>query len=165
MMDREISKVRQFVHLTSQTDYALRLLMHLGKIAPAQRTIAELAAHLGISKNHLMKIVNRLANESILISSRGKSGGVCLNEDALALSIGELVEHIEPSLAVVECLSQKKCDCIFVGFCGLTPLFAGARDAFLNHLKTQTLGEIIAQMPNTISRQNTAPQTRHKMVT
>lgn len=117
--------------------------MHLGAIAPQKRTIAELADHLKISKNHLMKIVNRLAAADIIIAQRGKMGGVRICPDALALSIGELVEHIEPNLAVVECLSNKPCDCIFAGFCGLTPLFAGAREAFLAHLRTQTLGQSI----------------------
>ena len=119
--------------------------MYLGAIAPHQSTIGDIADELQISKNHLMKIVNNLANAEVIIATRGKNGGVSLNKDALELTVAEIVEHVEPSLAVVECLSTQPCKCIFVGACGLTGLFAEAKQKFIEHLQTKTLAEIIDQ--------------------
>jgi len=133
------------VQLTSQTDYALRLLMYLGAIAPNKRTIADSADQLQISKNHLMKIVNRLTNAKVLHSVRGKNGGITINDDAFNLTIADIVEHIEPSFAVVECLGKQNCDCVFAGHCSLTAFFLEAKTVFIDHLRTKTLGDTIKQ--------------------
>ena len=133
------------MQLTSQTDYALRLLMYLGTGKPQKRTIAHMASTLDISKNHLMKIVNRLTNAQILDSVRGKNGGVTLNPSAYSLTIAEIVEHTEPNFAIVECLNKEKCSCVFIGYCSLTSLFTEAKSVFIDHLRTKTLGDIIKQ--------------------
>lgn len=133
------------MHLTSQTDYALRLLMYLGAISPEMRTIAQIAAELKISKNHLMKIVNKLTSVELLKTVRGKSGGVTINRNAYNITIAEIVEHTEPNFAIVECLGKENCKCVFTGYCSLTTLFTDAKSVFIEHLRTKTLSDIIKE--------------------
>jgi len=46
--------------LNLQTDYALRVLLHVGTKEEGLTTIQEIADAFAISKAHLMKVVNRL---------------------------------------------------------------------------------------------------------
>jgi DNA-binding IscR family transcriptional regulator len=53
------------MRLNVQSDYALRLLMHLAANQGRLATIAEIAGRYGISKNHLMKVANALGREAV----------------------------------------------------------------------------------------------------
>ena len=49
------------MQLTSYTDYAFRTLIALACVAPEKLTVGEISASYGISLNHLLKVVQRLA--------------------------------------------------------------------------------------------------------
>jgi Rrf2 family nitric oxide-sensitive transcriptional repressor len=59
------------MRLTLWTDYALRTLIYVGANAGRLSTIAEIAESFDISNAHLMKIVNKLAQQGYLQSVRG----------------------------------------------------------------------------------------------
>ncbi|MCP2935772.1 Rrf2 family transcriptional regulator, partial [Salmonella enterica subsp. enterica serovar Typhimurium] len=63
------------MRLTTMTDYALRLLMHVGQHPERLCTIAEVAQAYGISEAHLMKVTHQLALAGWLDTVRGKGGG------------------------------------------------------------------------------------------
>ena len=54
------------MRLTQFSDYAWRLLMYVAYRKGQRTTIAEAAAANGISRNHLMKVAQRLAQENFL---------------------------------------------------------------------------------------------------
>lgn len=56
--------------LTTFSDYALRLLMHLAVNKGKLITIADTADRYRVSKNHLMKIANHLVREGVVQSVR-----------------------------------------------------------------------------------------------
>ena len=47
------------MHLTSFTDYGLRMLMRMASAPERAFTSAELAEEFGLSRNHLSKIMQR----------------------------------------------------------------------------------------------------------
>ena len=51
------------MRLSEYTDYTLRVLMYCAAHRDRLVTIGELAEHHGLSKNHLMKVVNDLARQ------------------------------------------------------------------------------------------------------
>ena len=59
------------MRLAEYTDYTLRVLMYCAQRPQQLVTIGELAEHHGVSKNHLMKVVNDLARQGLLATSRG----------------------------------------------------------------------------------------------
>ena len=67
------------MRLADYTDYTLRVLMYCASNPDRLVTIAEIADVHGVSKNHLMKIVNDLARQGVLETSRGRGGA---HEDA-----------------------------------------------------------------------------------
>ena len=64
------------MRLTDYTDYTLRVLMFCATHPQRSVTIAELAESHGVSKNHLMKVVNDLARQGLLQTTRGRGGGL-----------------------------------------------------------------------------------------
>jgi Rrf2 family transcriptional regulator, nitric oxide-sensitive transcriptional repressor len=106
-------------------------------------SIAEIARAYGISKNHLMKVAQRLAAEGFVESVRGRSGGLKLARPASALNIGSIVRAMEDTGTFVECFDATTNSCVVTPVCGLRHTLAGALEAFARHLDQFTLADII----------------------
>lgn len=133
------------MRLTMMTDYALRLLMHVGREGGRLCTIAEVAAAQGLSEAHLMKITHQLGLAGWLETVRGKGGGMRLAMAPEAINLGAVVRSVEPDFALVECLSPDShaSQCRLDGRCRLTGIFRGALEGFLAHLDAHTLADVL----------------------
>lgn len=130
------------MQLTQFTDYSLRVLIHLARLPePGQATVPEVAAHHGISRNHLVKVVNNLANQGFIITTRGKGGGIQLARPAHAIGVGEVVRVTEPHMNLVECFDLKSSECRIVPGCFLRSILYEGRRAFLSVLDKYTLAD------------------------
>lgn len=130
------------MRITQHTDYALRVLLHLGATGE-QATIAGIAERHGISRNHLMKVVNRLIQEGYVRGTRGKGGGIRLARPAEAIRIGEVVRRIEGDFALVECFGASN-DCRIAPACRLKSALHQALAAFLEVLDRYSLADFLA---------------------
>lgn len=131
------------MRLTVYTDYTLRVLMYLGLKGDARVTIKEISDCYGISKNHLMKIVQDLSHEGILGTTRGKSGGIHLARPPEQICIGDVVRRTEPDFRIVECFDAGPPNCRLHGSCVLTSAVGEALAAFLEVLDGYTLADLI----------------------
>ncbi|MBS1691675.1 MAG: Rrf2 family transcriptional regulator [Actinobacteria bacterium] len=128
---------------TSHADYALRVLMYL-RVAPGRRgSVGDIASAHRISRNHLDKVVQRLAGAGIVETARGRAGGVQLVRDPAAITVGEIMRTMESDFAVVECLGPVRY-CRIAGVCGARDVFSRALDAYFAVLDEVTLEEIAA---------------------
>lgn len=134
------------MRLTQHSDYAMRLLMYVGRHPERLCTIAEVARAYGISEPHLMKVTHRLSQHGWLETIRGKNGGMRLAKPPTEIVLGAVVRDTETDLAVVECLGDNN-RCSLAGGCGLTGIVQGALQAFLNHLDQFTLADILHTTP------------------
>lgn len=126
---------------TSQADYALRVLMYL-RVAPDRRgSVADIAAAHRVSRNHLDKVVQRLAAAGLVETSRGRGGGVRLVRDASTITVGDVMRAMENDYAVVECLGPARY-CRIAGVCGARSVFSRALDAYFAVLDSASLDEI-----------------------
>ena len=66
------------MRFTAFTDFAFRVLIYLALEPERRATISDIAGRYGVSKNHLMKVVNQLARAGIVTASRGRNGGLLL---------------------------------------------------------------------------------------
>jgi Rrf2 family nitric oxide-sensitive transcriptional repressor len=130
------------MRLSVQTDYALRTLMYLAA-NDGQHSIAKIARQYGISKNHLMKVAQRLAAEGFVDSIRGRSGGLLLNQPAAAINVGQVVRTFEEYGAFVECFDGADGGCVVTPVCGLRHALADGIEAFLRHLDGFTVADLI----------------------
>ncbi|HXW73245.1 MAG TPA: Rrf2 family transcriptional regulator [Steroidobacteraceae bacterium] len=130
------------MHLTSFTDYSLRVLMYLAAQSPSRATIAEIATAFAISESHLTKVVHHLGKHGLLSNSRGRGGGVVLACPAASINIGAVVRAAEAEGALVECFDPKTNRCVITPVCGLRAVLAQALDAFFATLDRYTLDDI-----------------------
>jgi Rrf2 family transcriptional regulator, nitric oxide-sensitive transcriptional repressor len=99
------------MRLTLYTDYALRILMQAALREPELVTIDEVATTYGISRNHLVKVVQELAQNGFLETRRGIGGGFTLALPAAKISIGDVVRLTESDEDVIDCLSRSNQAC------------------------------------------------------
>ena len=130
------------MRLSVQTDYALRTLMFLAA-KDGHHSISEIARQYGISKNHLMKVAQRLAAEGFVESVRGRSGGLKLARSADALNVGSIVRIMEDTGTFVECFDLATNQCVITPACGLQHALHGAIEAFLQHLDRFTVSDLV----------------------
>ena len=93
------------MRLTDYTDYSLRVLLYLAVRSEGLATIQDISDAYGISKNHLMKVVQRLAELGWVETVRGRNGGLRLYEHSSSLTIGEVVRAAENDFALVACFN------------------------------------------------------------
>lgn len=135
------------MRFTRYTDYALRVLMYLGRKGDDLSTIKEIASRYGISENHLMKVVHQLGRHGYITTIRGRQGGLRLAAAPDAINIGEVVRATEDDLRIVECFDSRSNTCPIAGVCGLAGTFDEALAAFLAVLDRKTLADVLGKSP------------------
>ena len=139
------------MRLTTHTDYALRVLMYLALRPGESSTIQEIADRYGISKNHLMKVVQHLGAAGWIETSRGRGGGLRLAKPASAIDLGAVVRSTEEDVALVECFKPEEHLCAITPACRLKGIFAEALEAFFQALSRHTLADLV-QRPVSLAR-------------
>lgn len=135
------------MRLNVQSDFALRVLMYLAVNPNSLCTIAEIAAHYEISKNHLMKVALSLSHIGIVESVRGRAGGLRLKQEPGEISIGDVVRKMEGDFAVVECFQQDGGKCLITPACRLMGVMGEAVKAFLMVLDRYTVADLVDENP------------------
>ena len=130
------------MRLAEYTDYTLRVLMFCATHPHRLITIAELAEHHGVSKNHLMKIVNDLAHQGVLATTRGRGGGVRLLKSPQDIRIGDVIRQSETDFRLVECFDSQTNLCSLTPSCRLKRLLDQALTAYFKELDGATLADI-----------------------
>ena len=131
------------MQLSLHTDYALRILMALAA-SEEQLSVEWIARHYGISRNHLAKVAQGLQNEGLILTYRGRGGGMRLALPAGEINVGDVVRRFESFDSFVSCMAGGP-GCAINGVCGLKPALAGALRAFLDHLDGYCLADIIGE--------------------
>jgi Rrf2 family nitric oxide-sensitive transcriptional repressor len=126
------------VKLTRYTDYALRVLQHLAQHTDRLCSIHELSEACGAPENHVMKVTPLLVRGGFIASARGRGGGLKLAKTAGDIRLGAVVRLTEGGLDLGDCQ-----DCKLGPDCGMHNVLTGASDAFLSHLDTVTLADVL----------------------
>lgn len=133
------------MNITRFTDYSLRTLIYLSLHDDAEQiiTIKEVADQYGISKNHLMKVVQDLNAKNYINATRGKNGGIRLSRPPQEINIGELVRAVEQESTLVECFGDNN-QCVITPSCQLKNMFAEAMESFFSCLDKYSLADLIS---------------------
>ncbi|MEO7941059.1 MAG: Rrf2 family transcriptional regulator [Burkholderiaceae bacterium] len=130
------------MRLSEYTDYSLRVLMYCAAHPDRLVTIGELAEHHQVSKNHLMKVVNDLARQGVLETTRGRGGGLRLLQSADEIRVGAVVRAAETDFRLVECFDAATNTCTLSPQCRLKQVFDAALQAYFGELDNVTLADI-----------------------
>jgi len=129
------------VQLTSFTDYGLRALIYMASLPEGRMTsISEVTDVYGVSRNHMVKIINQLSRAGYVTAVRGKNG-IRLGKSASAIRIGDVVRELEP-LSLVNCSSEF---CHITPACRLKQALSKAVQSFLTELDNYTLADLVEE--------------------
>ncbi|MDI7862717.1 Rrf2 family transcriptional regulator [Rhizobiaceae bacterium n13] len=126
------------MRLTRYTDYAIRVLVFLGAREGELCSIREVAETFSISQNHLMKVVQDLANAGFIETVRGRGGGIRLHKPADSINLGKLLRHTEGLTELLEC-SQ----CLVSRACGMPPILSEATSAFVAVFDKYSVADLV----------------------
>lgn len=130
------------MQLTIFTDYGLRSLMYVAAHTDRLSSVREIAEHYNISRNHLVKVVHRLAQLGYIDSVKGKGGGIRLAHDPASIRLGDIVKALEP-MNLVECFDQKTNTCRMTNSCQLKHYLYDAGKAFIAEMNKYTLADAV----------------------
>lgn len=130
------------MRLTSFTDFGLRMLMRIAGAPDRGFSTADLAEEFGLSRHHLTKIIQKLAQAGYVTTRRGGGGGAMLSRPAGEIRLGSIIRLLEEGQPLVECFAASGGDCTIDGRCRLKARLRSAEAAFLADLDRSTLADI-----------------------
>lgn len=129
------------MRLTKHTDYAFRVLIFLAVLPEGQlSTVQEIAEKFDVSRNHIMKIVHKMAGAGLIHASRGQHGGIKLGRAKEAINLRNVIELMETTLTPVNCDEPI---CIITKHCALKTILFEAQRHFLEHAGRYTLADLV----------------------
>lgn len=132
------------MHLTTFSDYTMRVMMYLGLQRGQLVTISDIAQAYKISENHLMKVVHHLAQRGYIVTVRGKGGGLRLVREPNTVNIGEMIRSSEGDTGLLPCLDTSGTCCIQPS-CKLMGILREAQVALFTVLDKYTLADLLQQ--------------------
>jgi Rrf2 family transcriptional regulator, iron-sulfur cluster assembly transcription factor len=148
--------------VTRQTDYALRVVLHLAAIGPrAKVQIREIAERRLLPPTFVRRVVARLSATGILRTTRGSGGGVALARPAGEISLMDVVRAMEGGIVLNRCVRVPR-SCPLVDACPVQRAWTGATLAIEEYLGAITFADLSDLKERAISRQGypgtTAPK-------
>jgi Rrf2 family nitric oxide-sensitive transcriptional repressor len=133
------------VHLTLFTDYALRSLLYLTWHAGRNCTVEEIARYFRISADHVTKVMQHLARQGYVRSTRGRHGGAVLARPPEEVRLGAILRDFE-SVALLDCLRAENV-CVIEVSCRLKRVLAEGQRRMMAYFDEQTLRDLAGPGP------------------
>ncbi|MEO8900995.1 MAG: Rrf2 family transcriptional regulator [Polyangiaceae bacterium] len=138
------------MQLTLFSDYSLRILLYLSAHRKRRVAVSEISQAYGISQHHLVKVVQRLIEAGLVVSTRGRGGGLNLGREPADINVAAVVQLTEPHLNLVECFHRPSNTCPIDKACGLKGALMRAQEAFFGELGKYSLADFAPRAPELI---------------
>lgn len=150
---------------STKAEYGVRVMVELARRASESADggegngdpvipLAEIAEHDGMPLAYLEHLVARLRKAGLLDSRRGSRGGYMLARPADQITMAEVVEALEGSIAPIECISQSPDGTIVCSresdpahVCPTKLLWTRVRLAIVSTLMQTTLADLLLPTP------------------
>ncbi len=136
------------MRLTRQTNYAMRILMYCAANDGRLSRIPEIAAAYTVSELFLFKILQPLVEHGLVVTVRGRNGGVRLGKPADAITLFDVVRVTEESFAMAECFENDAAECPLVDSCALNSALREALNAFFTVLSRHSIADLVKERSN-----------------
>lgn len=133
------------MQLTLHSEYSLRVLLYLGTHQGRLCSTREISDAYGISRHHLVRVVQTLAEHGYLELLPGRGGGISIAKEPHTIRLGDVVCAAEPNMRLAECFDSRNNDCILTPVCSLKPALREALNAFLESLNRYSLADLLAR--------------------
>jgi len=132
------SKILNISEQVSIALHSLKMMVSRNRIL----TAAEIAAHTGMSVNHLSKVLRRMVVAEIASASKGPGGGFYVTQAQMSRPIMDVYVLFDGEPPKRDCMySNSPCDkkkCVF------GELICTANRAFLEHFNNTKIGDLAA---------------------
>ena len=125
-----------------ETDYAIRILLHLATLPPDARVPAgEIARLRLVPPNLVRRITSRLAEAGLLKTYRGNKGGVSLARPTEEITFLEIIEAMEGPVILNQCVLEPQI-CPLVPDCPVHKVWVDTRRMLREYWARITLADI-----------------------
>ncbi len=124
-----------------ETDYAIRCVYYLSGKPDEVIMVDEIAREMCIPKSFLAKILQKLAKAKIVDSQVGVRGGFFLARNPGDVTLYDVIQAIEGSVAVNRCTVNKK-ECALSSKCRVHPIWVSVRHDLERALQEKNFGNI-----------------------
>ena len=136
---------------STKAEYGVRVMVELARRAGAEPVpLAEIAEHDGLPLAYLEHLVARLRKAGLVDSRRGSRGGYLLARSPTEITMAEVVEALEGSIAPIECISEAADGSIVCSresdpghVCPTKLLWTRVRCAIVRTLQETTLADLV----------------------
>jgi Rrf2 family transcriptional regulator, cysteine metabolism repressor len=149
---------------STKAEYGVRVMVELARRANAAGSsavdgdppggdpisLAEIAEHDGMPLAYLEHLVARLRKAGLVASRRGSRGGYLLARPAREITMAEVVQALEGSIAPIECISEASDGSIVCSresdpahVCPTKLLWTRVRGAIVRTLRETTLADLV----------------------
>jgi Rrf2 family transcriptional regulator, cysteine metabolism repressor len=142
---------------STKAEYGVRVMVELARRAgecpdgtESVVPLAEIAEHDGMPLAYLEHLVARLRKAGLIDSRRGSRGGYLLARPAEQITMAEVVEALEGSIAPIECISQSPDGSIVCSresdpnhVCPTKLLWTRVRGSIVRTLEDTTLADLL----------------------
>jgi len=140
---------------STKAEYGVRVMVELARRAGETGvgdpvSLADIAEHDGLPLAYLEHLVARLRKAGLIDSRRGSRGGYLLARPATEITMAEVVEALEGSIAPIECISQSSDGSIVCSresdpshICPTKLLWTRVRGAIVRTLRETTLADLV----------------------
>ncbi len=130
--------------ITREADYAIRVVLYLARRADDEKTIstAELSDEMEIPYRFLRKIVRRMVDAGLVLSQRGKGGGVSLAVPAAGISLLDVLHAIDPKSVMLNACLEEDPNCDRLSVCPAHLQFKGLQEALDKGLHAVTFDQL-----------------------
>jgi Rrf2 family protein len=130
------------MHITLETDYAIRIVDLLAKNAESRTDAKTISEKTGVSHRYALKILRKLVAEKIAESHRGIYGGYRLLKPPGEISLYDIVEIMEGGYKFSRCLEENySCSSGAGGCtCGYQAVFGEITQQVIEKLKQHKFG-------------------------
>jgi Rrf2 family cysteine metabolism transcriptional repressor len=137
---------------STKAEYGVRVMVELARRAGGEPIpLAEIAANDGLPLAYLEHLVARLRRAGLVDSRRGSRGGYMLARPSTEITMAEVVEALEGSIAPIECISEASDGSIVCSresreddrICPTKLLWTRVRGSIVRTLQETTLADLV----------------------
>jgi Rrf2 family transcriptional regulator, cysteine metabolism repressor len=140
---------------STKAEYGIRVMVELARRAGEEPIpLAEIAERGGLPLAYLEHLVARLRKAGLVTSRRGSRGGYLLARPPEEITMAEVVEALEGSIAPIECISQSADGSIVCAreserdhVCPTKLLWTRVRMSIIGTLRETTLADLLITPP------------------
>ena len=144
---------------STKAEYGVRVMVELARRAGEEPVpLAEIASQDGLPLAYLEHLVARLRRAGLVDSRRGSRGGYMLARASTEITMAEVVEALEGSIAPIECISEgadghlvctRETETDHV--CPTKLLWTRVRGSVVRTLEETRLSDLVQEKPKTVA--------------